>query len=167
MIKSVFALAVLGVSGMLLAATALGRTTAPVTLKGAVGPGFTIKLTKDGKAVKHLKAGTYKFVISDRSSSHNFELEKEPGGKPSRTLTSIGFKGIRSVTVSLTNGRWKFYCEPHRTMMRGFFNVGAGATGTTTAGTTTDDHGGSTTTTDDVTTTDDRGGYGLTHGSDG
>jgi hypothetical protein len=165
--KAVFALAVLGVLGMLLATAALGTSSAPVTLSGAVGPGFTIKLTKDGKIVKRLKAGTYRFVISDRSASHNFELEKEPGGKPSRSLTSVGFKGIRSVTVKLTNGRWKFYCEPHNTVMRGFFTVGLGNPAATTSGTTTDDHGGSSTTTDDGTTTDDRGGYGLSHGSDG
>jgi len=46
------------------AASAFSSATTP-TLKGTVGPGFTISLRDSkGKLVKTLKAGTYKFYCS-------------------------------------------------------------------------------------------------------
>ena len=51
---------------------------APKTVNGSVGPGFTISLKLAGKKVKKLKATTYKFKITDKSSSHNFHL-RGPG----------------------------------------------------------------------------------------
>ena len=72
------------VAGLVLAGTAFSRATSTPTLKGVVGPGFTISLKKAGKSVKGktLKAGTYKFVISDKSDFHNFTLEREKPKKP-------------------------------------------------------------------------------------
>ena len=60
----VAALAVLG-----LAAAAYARPAATPVLKGTVGPGFTITLTKDGKKVKTLKPGKYVFKITERRPS--------------------------------------------------------------------------------------------------
>ena len=51
---------------------------APKTVNGSVGPGFTISLKLAGKKVKKLKATTYKFRVTDKSSSHNFRL-RGPG----------------------------------------------------------------------------------------
>jgi plastocyanin len=121
--------------------TAFARPAATPTLRGAVGPGFTITLTQNGKQVKRLKAGTYRFVISDRSAAHNFELERTSGGAFHRELTSVGFTGTKTVTLRLGNGSWKFYCDPHATMMRGVFAVGAGTVAAAPS-TTADDHGG-------------------------
>jgi plastocyanin len=119
-------------------------TTALPTLRGTVGPGFTITLKQNGKKVSRLKAGKYRLVVSDRSAAHNFEIEREPGRGTSHDITSVSFTGTKTVTVALTNGLWKFYCDPHRSMMVGSFRVGAGSTvsAATTGTTTTDDHGG-------------------------
>ena len=111
------------VGALLLSTVAFGQSSAAKKLKGTVGLGYTISLKQNGKKVKTLKAGTYKFVISDKASIHNFVVEKEKGGKFEKSLTSIGFMGTKTVTVKLTKGRWKFYCKPHESQMFGFFAV--------------------------------------------
>lgn len=100
-----------------------GRDDATITLHGSVGPGYTISLTKNGKRVSSLRAGTYRFVIADRASIHNFVLEKERGGHFERELTDVSDVGTRAVTIRLTRGTWKYYCEPHESMMFGSFAV--------------------------------------------
>jgi hypothetical protein len=111
------------VGALLLAATASGRPAASTKLKGTVGPSFTISLTKGGKKVKRLKAGTYTFVISDRASIHNFTVEQEKGGKFEKDLTTVPFKGSKTVKVKLKKGKWKYYCKAHESQMFGFFTV--------------------------------------------
>ena len=129
--------AALATAGAALALTAVaGGRTNVTTLRATVGPGFTISLTKNGSRVVRLKPGLYRITVSDRSGIHNFKLEKS-GGAFERTLTSVGFKGIRTMTVRLTAGRWEYYCTPHERSMKGHFTVGVGPA----AGTTTDDHG--------------------------
>jgi hypothetical protein len=63
-------------SGLALALTATApAASAPKTVQGTVGPGFTIKLTLAGKKVTHLKKGVrYRFQIRDRSPIHDFHL---------------------------------------------------------------------------------------------
>jgi plastocyanin len=128
--------AALAAAGAALALTAVagGRTNA-TTLRATVGPGFTITLTKNGRRVTRVAPGLYRIVVSDRSAIHNFKLEKS-GGAFERTMTTVGFKGIRTQTVRLTAGRWEYYCAPHERTMKGHFTVGTGP-----AATTTDDHG--------------------------
>jgi len=92
-------------------------------LKGTVGPGFTIKLTKGGKKVSSLKAGKYSFAITDKSSIHDFTLEQEKGGKFEKHLTSVPSTGSKTMTVSLKKGKWKYYCSAHEDTMNGFFTV--------------------------------------------
>jgi plastocyanin len=129
--------AALATAGAALALTAVaGGRTNVTTLRATVGPGFTISLTKNGSHVVRLKPGLYRITVADRSGIHNFKLEKS-GGAFERTLTSVGFKGIRTMTVRLTAGRWEYYCTPHERSMKGHFTVGVGPA----AGTTTDDHG--------------------------
>jgi plastocyanin len=106
-----------------LAGTASGRPEAAPKLKGVVGPGYSISLTKAGKKITKLKAGTYTFVISDKASIHNFTLEQEKGGKFEKDLTSVSFIGTKTVKVKLKKGRWKYYCTPHESVMHGFFTV--------------------------------------------
>jgi plastocyanin len=116
--------------------------TSAITLRGTVGPGFTINLKQNGKKVTRLKPGTYRFAVSDRSAIHNFEVERESGGVSKHEITSESFVGTKTVTITLGKGLWKFYCDPHRQVMVGTFRVGAGAVASNATTTTTDDHGG-------------------------
>lgn len=106
-----------------LAAVAIGRTASTPTLQGTVGPGYTISLKKAGKKVTKLKAGRYRFAISDKASIHSFVIEQQTGGKFEKTLAGVSFVGKKTVTVTLKKGKWKFYCQPHESIMFGFFTV--------------------------------------------
>ena len=124
MLRKSFAVAVVAVVAAVLATTALARHGSTPTLVGTVGPGYTIHLTSNGKAVKTLKAGKYTFVITDKASIHNFTIEREKGGpKIEKVLTSTSFQGKKTVTVTLKKGSWKFYCSVHEPQMFGFFKV--------------------------------------------
>ena len=50
---------------------------------------YVWQLTANGRKVKTLRAGSYRFVISDRSRIHDFVLEKEHGGRFERELTDV------------------------------------------------------------------------------
>ncbi|MDQ2983493.1 MAG: plastocyanin/azurin family copper-binding protein [Actinomycetota bacterium] len=109
--------------GLAVTGAALSRPEKVGQLKGTVGPSPTIKLTKNGKKVKTLKAGTYRIAVSDRSSFHSFELEKETGKKVEKEITGVNFTGNKSIKLRLTRGQWKYYCKPHKTTMVGTFKV--------------------------------------------
>src|SRR4029453_12651373 len=109
------------VAAAALAVTSIGSTATAKTVKGTVGPGFTIGLTLNGKKVTKLKAGTpYRFAISDRSSSHDFHLT---GPGINRVLTSVGFSGTKSYTLTLKKGSYRFQCDPPASFMHGGFKV--------------------------------------------
>lgn len=103
--------------------SAFGGAAATRTLNGSVGPGFTINLTMGGKKVKALKAGRYRFVVSDKASIHNFALAQQTGGTFEKDLTSVSFVGTKTLIVTLTKGKWKFECVPHESFMSGSFTV--------------------------------------------
>ncbi|HZR96777.1 MAG TPA: plastocyanin/azurin family copper-binding protein [Gaiellaceae bacterium] len=115
--------AVVAVSFATTAAISNAAAPGAITLKGSVGPGYTIGLTRNGKRVTTLRAGTYRFVIADRATVHNFVLEKERGGRFERELTDVSDTGTKTVVIKLTPGTWKYYCEPHESMMSGTFTV--------------------------------------------
>jgi plastocyanin len=118
-IAVVAAVAALGSAG-----AAMAFSSATPTLKGAVGPGFTISLTSaKGAKVKTLKAGTYRFQVSDRANIHNFALVQKSGGKGRKVLTGVDFTGKKTVTVKLAKGKWEFYCQVHPDSMFGTFTV--------------------------------------------
>jgi plastocyanin len=71
--------------------------------------------------VKTLKATTYRFKVTDKSSSHNFRL-KGPGYN--KAITSVGFTGTKTVTVKLKKGTYRYVCDPHSSDMKGSFKVG-------------------------------------------
>jgi hypothetical protein len=103
-----------------LAATAAATPMSPPRLIGTVGPGFTISLKRNAKLVRTLKPGRYTFVVSDKATIHSFVLE---GPGMERTITGVGFKGTKTVTILLKKGTWKYYCAPHESTMHGSFKV--------------------------------------------
>lgn len=119
MIKALLVASAAAAIALLSVSNGLGSSSAP-TLKGSVGPGFTISLTQNGHRVTNVKAGMYRLVITDRSPEHNFVL-RGPGA--TRSLTSVGATGSRTIMVKLTKGSWTYYCAPHASVMRGTFRV--------------------------------------------
>jgi|SRR5215471_18303829 len=104
------------VAALTMSSAALAATP---TLNGTDGPGFTITLTKGGAKVSKLKPGSYKIVIADKSSIHNFHL-KGPGVDKK---TSVSGTGNTTWTVKLKKGKYTFVCDPHATVMKGSFTV--------------------------------------------
>ncbi len=98
-------------------------TAATPKLNGTVGPGFTITLTQGGKSVKSLKAGSYTFAVADKSTAHNFALERTSGKKSTKVLTTVPATGSKSVVIKLEKGTYKFVCQPHSSSMVGTFTV--------------------------------------------
>ena len=116
MFKALFAAAVIAA---VIAVPAFARSSA-TTLKGQAGPGFSIELTKAGKKVKTLKAGTYKIKVEDKGSIHNFHLTG-PGVNKS---TTIPFTGEKTWTVKLKPGKYTYQCDIHASQgMKGSFKV--------------------------------------------
>jgi plastocyanin len=97
-----------------LAAPAAFATASRNSLTGTDGPGFTITMSK-----KTVRAGTYKIVIRDRSSIHNFHLT----GPGVNKKTSVAAVGTTTWTVKLKKGTYKFVCDPHVSIMRGVLKV--------------------------------------------
>jgi hypothetical protein len=111
-LTAVVAAASLALAGAVLAA--------PAKVVGTVGPGHTITLKLAGKKVTKLKAGSYRFVVSDRSEDHDFRLA---GPGVSKVITSEAFVGTKSVVLALKKGSYRFFCAPHEDDMHGSFKV--------------------------------------------
>jgi hypothetical protein len=90
-------------------------------LTGTVGPGFTITLKQGTKVVKTLKAGTYKFVIHDKSSIHGWSLDGPHGF--AKDISPVPGTGTKTVTLKLKAGGYKFYCPAHEPTMFGRFKA--------------------------------------------
>jgi hypothetical protein len=121
--KALAALVVLLAAALAVAGGALGRTSKTPTLHGVVGPGYSVKLTMNGKKVKSLKAGKYNFAVVDKSTFHNFKVEWEKGGHFEKLITSTAFEGSKSAVIKLKPGSWSFYCSNHEAQMHGDFTV--------------------------------------------
>src|SRR5437867_8152951 len=117
--------AVFVVAALAFAASAFSRSSSTPTLKGVVGPGYTISLKKGGKKVKTLKAGKYKFVITDKSTFHNYTIEREHPSRPhiEKHATSTGGTGTKTFTMTLKPGSWRAYCSIHEAQMHIDFKV--------------------------------------------
>jgi plastocyanin len=113
------ALLAVAAAALAIVASIAAAPAAPAKLKGSVGPGETIVLKKGSARVSTLKRGRYTFVVSDRSSEHNFNLR----GPVSRMITSISATGTKTVTLNLKPGRYTYQCDPHSSSMRGSFRV--------------------------------------------
>lgn len=120
-------LLVAGCAGVL-AAVSLARPSA-TPLEATVGPGFSIKLTKDGAAVKNLPAGDYTITVHDLATEHNFHLA---GGGISKA-TGVETTGDETWDVTLKDDSYVFFCDAHAATMLGKFTVGNVPAETTTA----------------------------------
>ena len=94
-------------------AAALPAVAATPTFKGNVGPGFTIKMVS-----KPTKVGKVKLVIADKSNIHNFHLR----GPGVNIKTGVAAVGVKTFTVTLKKGTYKFVCDPHL-FMKGSFTI--------------------------------------------
>jgi plastocyanin len=91
---------------------------------------FTISLVDaSGNPVKHLDAGTYDIEVHDLSEMHNFRLH----GPSVEQATDIGSKQDVVWTVTLADGKYRFECSAHASVMNGWFTVGTVAPTTLTA----------------------------------
>ncbi len=79
------------------------------TIRGTVGPGFTITASKTRVA-----PGTYRFVITDESDMHNWHITG-PGGVNKKT--GVAFVGTKRFTLTLRAGRYRIQCDPHSNSM--------------------------------------------------
>ena len=95
-------------------------SAAATELVGTVGPGFTILLERDGRAVSQLDPGPYTIAVSDLSEEHNFHLF----GPGVNEATQVETTGKVTWTVNLVEGRYTLVCDPHATSMRQEFVVG-------------------------------------------
>ena len=82
----------------------LGTLTAGVSAAGVLSLDFK------GKGAGRLTAGRYRIVVTDRSASSGFVLERAK--HPALTLTGLKFVGRHSETVALTAGRWLYTPGP-------------------------------------------------------
>ena len=90
-------------------------------LQGEVGPGFKIEVTNAAdKDVKSLMHGKYTLRVEDKSSIHNFHLM----GPGVNKMTTVGFTGKQTWTVTLKKGKYTYQCDPHAASgMKGTFKV--------------------------------------------
>ena len=123
MIRRPHAVVLAAVAALAATASAPAALHSSPTLNGTVGPGPTITLKQNGKAVKSLKAGSYSFVVADKADVHDFVLEKKKGGTFEKEMTDVPFTGTKTVKIKLTAGEWEFYCRPHESTMQGDFTV--------------------------------------------
>jgi hypothetical protein len=109
------------VVGAVFVAGASAKQSATPTLTGTDGPGYTINLKLNGKAVKTLKAGSYKVVIHDKATLHGWSLDGPHGF--AKDISPVPFVGTKTVTLKLKAGSYKFYCPAHEPTMFGHFTV--------------------------------------------
>jgi plastocyanin len=104
-------LALASAGALIVAGVAAAATMAAPDLAGTIGPGFTISLKNAGKNVATLKHGKYVFMVRDKSNIHNFTLNG-PGIR-NKTITATGFVGMKTATLTLSKGGYRFYCTVH------------------------------------------------------
>jgi plastocyanin len=135
MTRKPFVLTLCFVAASLVPAGSALAQSSSTALTGTVGPGFTIKLVKGGAKVRSLKPGSYRITVSDKASVHDFHLF---GPGLNKVITSVPFKGTKTVTVTLKSGSYTYQCDPHAAAgMKGTFTVQAAAPTTTSTTETT------------------------------
>lgn len=79
------------------------------TITGSVSAAGKLTFSFGGKSVSTLKAGRYKFSVTDMSKSRGFMLQKNSGMV---TVTGASFVGKHADTVRLTTGHWSILSRP-------------------------------------------------------
>jgi hypothetical protein len=69
--------------------------------------------------VKSLEPGVYTVSVRDLSPIHDFHLS----GPGVNKVTSVAKAGTATWILTLRRGRYRFVCDPHRTIMHGSFDV--------------------------------------------
>ena len=77
------------------------------TLVGAITAAGKPTLSLNGKGFSSLKSGRYKLMIDDKTANGGFTIGQL--NKPFVRVTTTSFVGRRTVTLTLTAGRWLFY----------------------------------------------------------
>jgi hypothetical protein len=82
-----------------------GSAIAPFrgTLTGAVTAAGRLTVAFKGRSVTSLKAGRYTIAVTDKSSTYGFVLQRL---KRTLNVTGTTFLGKRSLSVTLTAGKW-------------------------------------------------------------
>jgi plastocyanin len=121
-IAAVAAVTALGAAGAAIGVASASTSSTPMLIgKVGINDAFKITLkTPAGKTVKTLKSGFYKLKVTDGSDIHNFQIE---GPGLDKRVTSVNFKGTKTIRVHFRKGKYKFYCMPHESSMFGFFKV--------------------------------------------
>jgi plastocyanin len=89
-------------------------------LKGEVYPSYKIEMVNSAnRPLKTVKAGTHRIKIEDKAAIHDFHLVG-PGINKRTSLTGIG-EVIWS--LKLKPGTYRYFCDPHASMMHGSFRV--------------------------------------------
>jgi hypothetical protein len=60
---------------------------------------------------------------SDKGNIHTYDVKQVKGGTFHKEITSASFTGKKTLTITLTKGKWEFCCAVHPTQMFGFFTV--------------------------------------------
>ena len=83
------------------------RTATPVRgkLTGVVNAAGKLSIAFNGKSVSSLKAGIYKLVVTDKSSTSGFMLSRKP---KTVSVTGSSYIGTKTRSVTLTAGKWVF-----------------------------------------------------------
>jgi hypothetical protein len=76
-------------------------------ITGKVGPGYHLSFGQES-----VPAGTYKLIIVDRSTIHNFHLT----GPGIDRATKVSFRGKVKWRVTLVEGVYTGECDPHSSM---------------------------------------------------
>ena len=93
----------------------------PVALTARVAAGGTVSLLKAGARVASLPAGRYRIAIADPSAKENFHLL----GPGVNTMTTLKFKGAKTVVVALRQGLYHYRSDPHPKLGRALKVVAA------------------------------------------
>jgi plastocyanin len=101
---------------LVVAAVGQAAPAANKKIRGNVGPGFVISMSK-----QRTPAGTYNITITDQSNIHNFHL-RGPGVNKRTSVSGTGRTVWRNVV--LQKGKvYRFVCDPHASDMRGTLRV--------------------------------------------
>jgi len=120
MLRRLLLLPALAAAALAAAGTAGAGSAHSAGLVGEVGPGFSIEVNRGGKDLETIKAGTYRILIEDKSSSHDFHLI----GKGLNKSTTVAFVGKQTWRVTFKPGKVTYQCDPHAAAgMKGSFRV--------------------------------------------